>query len=191
MALSGGFSGRKALHLVGVAFPVIYLVLPSGKFIIVSALLALSILSLSLDALRLSSQGVNAWFVNRYGHYLKEEERRGLTGLGPFILSSALTILFFPGPIALAALFFLSLGDLSASLVGRRWGVPRIAGKSLEGTGACFVTCLIIGIIGLPLKLALLGALAAALTELLSGLALIDDNLSIPLVAGTVMTLAG
>ena len=183
------FGGRKALHLSGVAFPISYLAAPSGHYSLAVILLFLSALSLGLDAGRLTFKGVNSWFLATYEPYLKEKEREGMTGLGPFLFASALTILFFERPLAIASLFFLSLGDLAAALVGHRWGRVRIGHKSLEGSGACFALCIIIGLALLPLKVALLGALVATLTELFSNQAIIDDNLSIPLIAGLVMTL--
>jgi dolichol kinase len=60
--------------------------------------------------------------------------------------------------------------------------------KTLEGSLACFISCLIFGLwwLGNP-WLALLGALTATAAEL--GNIALDDNIKIPLASGIVMSL--
>ena len=76
-----------------------------------------------------------------------------------------------------------------AALVGRAIGRVRIFGKTLEGSLACLVSCLIIGwlIPELTWQMTVVGALMATLIELLP--IPLDDNLRIPLAAGFAMTL--
>jgi phytol kinase len=89
----------------------------------------------------------------------------------------------------LAAVLILTLADPAAALVGKRWGRHKFATiggeKSLEGSGACFLTALaILGIgtlAGWGLPLAFILGIAAAVTMLEAGLGWGGDNLAVPL----------
>jgi glycerol-3-phosphate acyltransferase PlsY len=99
----------------------------------------------------------------------------------------------FEKELAIACLSFLVLGDMFAAIIGMRFGRTQIwAGKSLEGSLACFIVCFVIGLFvawlfpaHLNLQIIALGAFTATIVELLPlGL---DDNLTIPLISGLVM----
>ena len=78
------------------------------------------------------------------------------------------------------------LGDMSAALVGKMWGRTKLLGKkSLEGSAACFVVCVLIALVKLNPVIAIIGALVATIVELIPFP--IDDNLTVPLVSGAVM----
>jgi len=67
------------------------------------------------------------------------------------------------------------------------WG-----GRSLEGSAACFVACLVVGVVlaavtHVDLWLVVVGAVFATVVEYLS--LAVNDNLSIPLVTAGVMSL--
>ena len=56
--------------------------------------------------------------------------------LGAFFLYSL--------PVAVCAVIFLACGDVSATIVGERWGKTKISGvKSLQGTIAFFAASLL------------------------------------------------
>jgi dolichol kinase len=101
-----------------------------------------------------------------------------------------------------------------AGMIGEKWGKLRVdpdeikisdfarfpphlvfrgkKGKSLEGSSACLVACLAVGVIfsvvtHVSLWVVVAGALSATVVESL--FLLVNDNLSIPLVAAGVMTL--
>jgi dolichol kinase len=67
----------------------------------------------------------------------------------------------------LASFLYLAFGDSVAALAGKAWGKHKIyAGKSLEGTLACFIVCFGIGLLILPTwQFAFAGALIAAFIE--------------------------
>lgn len=125
---------------------------------------------------------------------MRQKERDRINGSTYYMLGCALTMALFNPTIAIISLLFLDLGDLMAALVGLTFGRIKIyGGKSLEGCLACFFTCVAIGLIGfsnvrLSEYITVAGALAATLTELF--LDQVNDNLSIPVVSGLVMTLA-
>ena len=84
------------------------------------------------------------------------------------------------------------MGDPVAGIVRERRGKLRVKDKRLRGSGACFLACLVAGAIvasitQAALWLALIGAICATLVEFLS--LPLNDNLTIPLVAGGVMML--
>ncbi len=136
---------------------------------------------------------------------LRFEHRRNapllFQGLIWYYFSSGLTLLIFPWEplnIATAACLFLAIGDGFSTLVGVH-GRNRLAGKkTYEGTLAFFGTSFLVGLVLLPPWLAGLGALSAALVELVPALhapskpwsKLWDDNLLIPFVSAAAMMLA-
>jgi len=111
------------------------------------------------------------------------------------MLGAFLTVFLFNGIIAIISVLFLILGDIAAAMFGRAFGKTKIYGKkSLQGSAACFVTCLTVGLIGLwgvPTCefIALTGALTATLVELFNP-EFLNDNLTIPLASAFAMTMA-
>lgn len=91
------------------------------------------------------------------------------------------------------ALAFLAVGDVAASLIGRRFGKNQILSKTLEGDLACFISCAITGVafyfagLNLPLPIILAGAASASFTEAMP--IPLNDNLTMPLLSGALMTL--
>jgi dolichol kinase len=127
------------------------------------------------------------------GRIIRQAEAHTLTGATYVTLAALLTIVLFEKPIAITALLFMSVSDALASLVGIRFGRARFFGKSLAGSAAFFVSAGVIGLLVLsatPL-IALAGALVGTVVEavpLKIGGYRLDDNLSIPLIAGAAMT---
>lgn len=192
MAISWkGYLIRKGLHLAGAVIPLTYLLRPEIHESLLALVLAGATLLLALDVCRLLLPGVNRAFVAHFGRYLKEEEHRRVTGSGLFLFSSAMAIILFTRPVAVASLLFLSLGDLAAALAGQKWRLAKSMAKSLQGAGACFLVAYLLGGMLVSGPAAFAGALAAALAELASGPVGFDDNLSIPMLAGLAMTLMG
>ncbi|MFH2067905.1 MAG: hypothetical protein ABII89_00355 [Candidatus Omnitrophota bacterium] len=113
-----------------------------------------------------------------------------------FVLSVFLVFCFFPLPIGLAALLFLTYGDAFSTVIGVKFGRHRIfRRKSLEGflsfLSSASVIALLVSILPrhqLPFAIGLSGALIAGLTELFSVPP--DDNFSVTLLSGLTMFLA-
>ena len=147
---------------------------------------------LAFELLRLRYAGINSWFFSWFRSLLREEETSRLTGASYMLVGCLIAFLVFPRDIAVLAICFLAVGDVAASVVGTYLGRRRALGKTVEGNSACFVSCVAIGFILYyadldirPLAI-LLGSVAAAIAEAMP--LLIDDNLTIPLFAGLVMT---
>lgn len=63
-----------------------------------------------------------------------------------FLLGLFLSFLLFPHKIAVAAVTFLIFGDLAAKLFGIVYGRRRFFHKTVEGTVASFMACVVAGI---------------------------------------------
>ena len=80
-----------------------------------------------------------------------------------------------------------------ATIIGKKYGRRRLFNKSLEGSLACLLVCLLIGVIMVVggkvmlLPVAVVGAVTATIAELLPFP--VDDNLTIPIFSGGTMTL--
>jgi dolichol kinase len=145
---------------------------------------------------------------------LREGEIPRLNGSTYFLIAASIVFIFCDQPIAAIALVFVVVGDPIAGMVGERWAKPRVSseeqkfpklanshgtsdfvgarGKSLEGSVACLVVCLVVGVMlaavtDIPLWVVVVGAISAAVTEFVS--LWVDDNLSVPLVAAGIMNL--
>jgi dolichol kinase len=108
-----------------------------------------------------------------------------------FLFAILLTIMLFPKPIAIASILILILSDTAAALIGKWIGRVKIFGKTLEGSLAFFITALLIVWL-YPQMNRFWGSVAALGATVMEVLPIkLDDNLSIPLVAGAIMFFAG
>lgn len=204
---------RRLWHIFGgLSLPVAGLWAPQDIFL--PALVSITIAALILDIVRLRSPRVNRRFVISFRALLREREVSTLNGSTYFLIAASIVFIFCDKSIAAIALVFVAVGDPVAGMVGERWGKLRVSpeegnfsnfakfprnlrfrgmkGKSWEGSSACFVACLIVGVIlaaitHVALWVVVVGAICATVIESLS--LLVNDNLSIPLVAAGVMSL--
>ena len=133
-------------------------------------------------------------------NFLREHEKNGLIGSSYFIFGALLAVILFRKPVTIASLYILIISDAMAAIVGTGWGRTRIFAKSLEGSIAFFVSGTIVVLLAMQDKplwgesamqghlfWGVLAVAGATLAELFpTGL---DDNLTIPLVAGVIMML--
>ncbi|KPV63054.1 MAG: Cytidylyltransferase family protein [Candidatus Bathyarchaeota archaeon BA2] len=118
------------------------------------------------------------------------EIKRFVTTPVSFATGIILALLIFPTPIACASIAVLTLGDGFASIFGKIFGKTSHffnRKKNIEGT-ICGFTCAFLGstLFVNPLK-ALVASAVGMLVECLPSP--IDDNLAIPLSAGTALVL--
>ena len=125
--------------------------------------------------------------------FFRAEERLKESAMIPYAIAVLLTILTFPKPIAMIAIYTLAIADPLAAVVGIRWGRREVVpDRSVEGMTAFFVASLAVAATVLALTttapwtsvagVAILIAVAASLFELVP--LRIDDNLTIPLFVG-------
>ena len=188
--LTGVEIRRKIVHLATLIIPASYGL--TSQETVLAFVIPLFLGLLAVDLLRHFHPGMASLFKRFfYGRVLREEEKPTLMGSTYFLFSTILTVLFFPKPIAVASLLILILSDTAAALVGKGMGRVRIFGKTLEGSMAFLVTALLIVWLcpNLNRFSGTLSALGATLVELFP--IRVDDNLAIPLVAGTIMLFGG
>lgn len=187
---------RRIFHLLAASvFPSLLLFFPRTPVLI--AALAVLIISVAGELLRLRFGGINRVFTRWLAPLLKPRESREITGSTYLAFSTVVVVALASREIAALALFFTAIGDPLAALVGERFGTHRIVGgRSVEGSAAFLAGALAIGgtllSFGLatPLPVMLVGAAAAMLMELVP-LGRLDDNLKIPLGSTAAMILAG
>jgi len=184
---------RQLWHLLGGSFfPILAIFIPMDTLLI--TLGAITAIFITWETVRFISPSVNQWMVSHLGIILKKEEGFRLTGTTYLLLASLIVFLLFDKYVAIASLFFLSIGDLMATVIGQKFGKRRAFNKSLEGSLACLASCLLIGmtmtIVGpvMVLPVAIVGAATATIVEFLP--IPIDDNLTIPSFSAGIMTLA-
>ncbi len=181
---------RKIVHLTTLVVPVGYAV--TSEKTVILFLVPFFLALLLVDLIRHFHPGMASLFRKYFfGRVLREEEGPTFMGSTYFIFSTILTILLFPKSIAITSILILILSDTAAALVGKGVGRIRILGKTLEGSIAFFLTSLFIVWIypNLNRFSGSLAALGATLIEILP--VRLNDNLSIPLVAGAIMFYGG
>ncbi len=181
---------RKLVHLATLAIPIGYAGMTKEDVLMI--LLPLFLGFLTVDLLRHYHHKIASLFKKYFfGKVLRKEEEPTLMGSTFFLFSTLLAILLFPKTIAIVSLLILTLSDTSAALVGKGIGKIPIFGKTLEGSLA-FLLCSLLIVWCYPNLNRFwgsLGALGATCVEILP--LRVDDNLTIPLVAGGIMVFGG
>ncbi len=182
---------RNLYHLIlGTLFPLGYHFAASKLWpVIFTGFLLILVLIFEIE--RFTRPGFNNWVFEHIKGLVKASEKRKPIGTTFFLISVLITILVFPKFIGVASLTFLALGDVSAAVVGEKWGRVKIFHKSLEGFLSFFIVSLLSGWLlscyysQLTFILVLFGALTAAIVEILP--LPVDDNFTIPLVTSLIM----
>lgn len=191
---------RKTIHLCSLSLPIAYIFIT--KEIILSFILPLLILALLIDILSKVNPTFKAFYYKYFGSMLRPHEKSDkflLNGASWVLISAFLVFLIFPKIIAIISFTILIISDLSAALIGRRFGKHKLFDKSWEGTSAFMITGIIVVFIyyytlQAPISLLIfgsLGAIFAGFIEAASVTLKMDDNLSIPLSVGLVMWIGG
>ena len=189
---------RKAIHLSGLSVPLGILFL--GRSITAGAIALVLALSLFLEAERLKGK-------IRLPE-VRDHEKTKVAGYIYYMAGCLLAVLLYPPMIAVTSVLYLCLGDTVSGLAGSilkncdvrskpapaaRWRI-----KPLPVVAAMFFACLFIGYLasgltGLSFAVYLAGALAATFAD---GVAIIvrdkslDDNFTIPVLSGALMSAA-
>jgi dolichol kinase len=183
---------RKLIHVFNAVIPLGYLFLIPARSQMVVILAVLSLLFLGIDYGRLRVRWIRQIFAKLFDFMLRSHELEGkLTGATWVLFGSFVTVLLFPKELAVLALLFLSIGDTAAALVGMQFGRIKFWGKSLEGSLAGLIACLLVAAAfsHIPWMIKGAGAVTAMVIEVLP--IPIDDNLRIPFASGAVMSLLG
>lgn len=130
---------------------------------------------------------VISYFINKMG---REKEFPGIGAL-TLVIGAFLTFLIFPKDVAAASIIILAVGDAVSSLIGKHFGKTKTIfskRKMIEGFIAGVVFSFLAATLIVGAKLAFFASLIALFAEFWDETDFIDDNILIPLIAGTVMT---
>ena len=182
---------RKATHMGALIIPGAYHFLGLSKNQMLAVMVPAFALMILIDFARLRNWGFWRSFARPIlSPIIRSHEEAGdFTGAFYILGSVCLTIALFSKPVAIAALAFIIVGDTFAALIGRKFGRHKFGRKSIEGSLGCLAGTVIVAFLtpDLPLQVGLLGAVAATIAEAMSFK--IDDNVSVPLASGLIMSL--
>ncbi len=181
---------RKLTHLFAFIIPGAYVFLQMSRELVLLIMIPIAMGMIIIDIARL--RGWKLWRLLRkmISPIIRESEERGdFTGATYILATACLTIALFSRPIAALAMAFIIAGDPASALIGRKFGRHKFRSKSLEGSLAFLIAAIVIALImpGVPLTVKFIGAVVATITEAVSFR--VDDNATVPLVSGLVMTL--
>jgi dolichol kinase len=182
---------RKAIHLCSLSIPIIYLYTPRN--VALGILIPLTLVFVTVDVVRYYHEPVGSWFYTSFGWLLRKREsdstRKRLNGATYVLVAATVSVLIFPKLITITSFAILIIADLTAALVGRRWGRRPFLAKSVEGSTAFFLSALVVVCIVPKIEyrvgeyiVGAVGALVGAVVEALPWE--LDDNLTIPISVG-------
>ena len=188
---------RKSIHLSSLWIPLfIYFVHPGVSIVFFSLLFVGNVL------IEYGNYKKYPWARRTFGSLFFRMLRNKETTHGKFQVSGSLYVLLaaiactllFPQPVAVISLSVMLISDTSAALFGKAYGTRKLyKNKSLEGTVAFFLSALIVNMLREPIYhftyAGVIACAAASFAEMFEDKLEVDDNLSIPLVVGTVLVI--
>jgi dolichol kinase len=177
---------RKIVHLSALLVPILIEI--TSKPLILAALALITIVFTLEEVLRLRGHPVPIItpFTLRMS---RPEETAGLI-VRPIYLAGGiiLALLLFPRIISYASIGIAAVGDPAAAYFGGKYGRRRLTGrKTLEGSIAGLIAALFLASLIVSPLVALAGSAGAMVMEVIR---IPDDNLTMPIAAGALMTLA-
>lgn len=174
---------RRLVHASGAVVPAAYLVglltWSQVRLIVVGGL----VLTAALEAARLYGGHEHPIF----DHLAREYEWESVAGYALYVFSGTVVVLAFDPQVAVPALFMLTIADPISGLVStgelRPVKRPRVL-------AVMFLTCFLLAHPFVPVPAAAAGALGATLADGVKPVVrghVVDDNLTIPVVAGVAM----
>jgi HAD superfamily phosphoserine phosphatase-like hydrolase len=180
---------RETMHMSSflLSFIAIYL---TGKTLLASVILLITVLYTISEVARIRGTNIPILSSITWKAANKPELYEIATAPISFALGIAISLLIFPTPICYVAITILTLGDGFAHIFGMKLGrtsLPFNKGKNLEGTIFGFLFAFLATLIFVDPIRALIGSAVGMLIE---GLPLpVNDNLTMPLISGLLLTL--
>lgn len=144
-------------------------------------------LSLAADLLRLRWSHANRAFFRAFITLASPREAGKIASSTWYVLGVLLVFVFFPERIALASTLMLAVADPVGNLVGRTVGTRRFGTGTWEGTSGLVAASFLAALVFVPPVQAGVAALAVGLAETREWR--YDDNLTVPITAGLVLSL--
>jgi dolichol kinase len=185
-------AARKAFHLLSLVYLGAYKLI--GWPAVMKLMIPWVILVFIVETCRLKSPELNRRLTLAFGGLAREDEHDKYSGILHTTLGVFIIWLLYGGRDTLvsAGIYYVALGDAAAALVGKAVGRHRIGAskKSVEGSAACFLVCLAIGLgHGYAAGPALAAAVTATVVEFLPTGRWWNDNLWMPVITATALFL--
>ncbi|MEO0075585.1 MAG: hypothetical protein ABIK31_05695, partial [candidate division WOR-3 bacterium] len=184
---------RTLIRPAAMAFPILsFFISKSSLITLIGTVLAIFFIT---DVVRILHKRVGRFFIHDIRKSItiyKDKEQVRISSMTLFLLGCFLSFLLFERTIAFCVMVFLIFGDLSAKMLGLAYGKHKLFNKTLEGSLAHLLACLVLGYIihlfvYMPSSLIFIGAFVATIVEVLPFN--IDDNLSVPVITGAILTI--
>jgi len=177
---------RKLFHQSSLIIPLSYFFL--DKKTMVYALGIATLIFFLGDILRFRIKFIRKMTHKFFYQIIRKHETRTLLGSTYVLIGALTTVFLFEKWIAITSLFYLTVSDSLAAVVGKKFGKIRINKKSFSGSLAFLVSGFLIGLLVTQLtwKIALIGAFFTAIIELFVP-KYFDDNLVIPTAGGFIL----
>ena len=187
---------RKALHLSSLWIPLfIYLAHPGVSIIFFSTLF------IGNAIIEYGNYKKYPWARKTFGNIFFRILRNKETTHGRFQISGSLYVilaaigctLMFSKSVAVISLSVMLVSDTVAAIIGKLYGQRKIyKHKTLEGSLAFFLSALLINMLCEPIYhftyAGVIASIVATFTEIFEDKVDIDDNLSIPVVVGVILS---
>lgn len=179
--------GRKAVHVFSSVIPLGYWAV--GPKLGIPLLIALVIAMILFEMIRIYLPWGRSLYKRYFGYVTRPHEYSRPSGAPYVFIGYLLAALLYSPAIAILVMLYTSIGDTAAALIGQRYGKIHLGSKTLEGTLACFIVCLLLTLpTHLTFLASLAGASAAAIAELIRW-PFLNDNIAIPVLSGGAITL--
>ena len=168
---------RKLLRLSTIIFPLLYFVMPKFWLLILIGIIFLFFVY----------QDIARVMKKSYLKKIYKKREHKISNISLFLLACIITIAFFAKQHAILALSMLVIGDMTAEIIGIKFGKKIIVfKKSIEGSLACFVSCLLLGLLLMPflnfsIYIIVIAAAVATIVEMFS--AWLDNLTMAPIIA--------
>ena len=187
---------RKSIHLSSLWIPLVIYFMHPGFSVSLFALLLLGDVVLEYANYKKypwARQIFGALFAKTLRNKETVHARFQATGSMYVLAAAILCTILFSRSVAVIALSVMLVSDTAAALFGKAYGSRKLyKNKSLEGTTAFFMSALLVNMVLSPIfpfnVASVIACLAATFAEMFEDKLDIDDNFSIPLVVGALLT---
>jgi len=181
---------RETIHFAGFFVPVFTMYLSLNHYLVIWVICVVTLLYIISELARMLGINVPVLSTITWRATIQPETYEFATAPIFFAVGIMLALLLFPPPTSYASVAIFTLGDASATLFGKAMGshvFPYNKGKKVEGTFFGFLLASLgASVFVNPLK-AFAGAALGMIAESLP--TPINDNITIPLIAGLAMLL--
>jgi len=179
---------RKIIHFSASVIALLYYRFDKSTMLVITFVLAGGFLF--ADLLRMFQVRIEKYFHIIFSPLLRTREKyKDLTGATYLFVAVFFTVLLFDRNSAIASILILTVSDTLAALIGKKYGRNKIGFKSVEGSITFFIaTCVIIRLVVKPEDIFILLFISGLVTFVEAAPIYINDNLSIPLISGLLLT---